>query len=304
MIESIQMNRKITALVLSAALLTGCGGGDSNQGPLDIGREFVTVHEEGLGTIRFFEPREIGDGLWAKCFAVPPTFLGSEVFYDGKAADPFAEPIDKEKVQRIKRTAQGVLEEAGISFGENHFARYYPSDSALVVVLPIEQMELVEAYLSVIGSGPPRPISVFAEIYEVEEEFHMQLQQTLRGEADHTPERDALFEAAKQNEVALIEAMVLSTHSGMRSKSEKGEGGAELETDVVLSADGRTADVAIRYQENRGGTERSAAENFSVDSSLVMELGDYAVAGSWKTEDADASTYRYLVVKADAPPES
>jgi hypothetical protein len=59
------MNRKITALILSAALITGCGVSDSNQGPLEIDRQFVTVQEDGLGTIRFFQPREVGDGLWA-----------------------------------------------------------------------------------------------------------------------------------------------------------------------------------------------------------------------------------------------
>jgi hypothetical protein len=80
MLESGLMNRKITALILSAALMAGCGGSDSNQGPLKIDREFVKVHEDGLGMIRLFQPREVGDGLWAKCFAVPPTFLGTEVY--------------------------------------------------------------------------------------------------------------------------------------------------------------------------------------------------------------------------------
>jgi hypothetical protein len=60
------MNRKITALILSAALMAGCGGSDSNQGPLKIDRGFVKVHEDGLGTIRLFQLREVGDGLWAK----------------------------------------------------------------------------------------------------------------------------------------------------------------------------------------------------------------------------------------------
>ncbi|GEM_PF-6932689 len=46
------MNRKITALILSAALMAGCGVSDSNQGPLEIDRQFVTVQENGLGTIR------------------------------------------------------------------------------------------------------------------------------------------------------------------------------------------------------------------------------------------------------------
>lgn len=49
----------------------------------------------------------------------------------GKAADPFAEPHDKEKVHRIKRTAQGVLEEAVISFGVR-FSSLMPSADRLV----------------------------------------------------------------------------------------------------------------------------------------------------------------------------
>lgn len=283
-------------------LFSSCG--DSGEDLLQIDREFVTVHEEGLGTVRFFEPREIGEGLWAKCFPVPPSFLGSDKGSAGNVVDPFADPADHSRVKRIKPTAESVLKDAGIEFGENHFAGYYPSDSALVVVLPMEQMELVEAYLSVIGSGPARPISVYAEIYEVEEEFHLQLQRTLSGEADHTPERDALFEAAKRNEVALIEAMALSTHSGMRSKTEKGDDGAQLETDVVLSADGSTADVVLTYRDNQREAQAGVVEDFVVDASLIMELGDYVVAGSWKVAEAETSRFRYLIVKAEAPPES
>lgn len=283
-------------------LFSGCG--DSGEDQLQVDREFVTVHEEGLGTIRFFEPREIGEGLWAKCFAVPPSFPGSDQGSAGNVVDPFADPADHSRARRIKPTAESVLKDAGIEFGENHFARYYPSDSALVVVLPMEQMELVEAYLSVIGSGPARPISVYAEIYEVDEEFHLQLQRTLSGEADHTPERDALFEAAKRNEVALIEAMVLSTHSGMRSKTEEGDDGALLETDVVLSADGSTADVVLAFRENQREAQAGGLEDFVVDASLIIELGDYVVAGSWKVAEVETSRYRYFIVKAEAPPES
>jgi hypothetical protein len=293
------MVRIFPCLLLPGLLLVSCGDPKADGGgPPAVEREYVTIHEEGLGTIRFFEPRQIGEDLWAKCFSVPPTFLDSAAGTVGEgSADPFSDPFLPGTQRESGPDAQEVLENAGILFGPDHFARYYPADSALVVVLPIEQLELVEAYMCHIGPGPPRPVSIYAEVYEVEEALHLHLLESVKGEADHTPERDALFAAAKLGECSLEEAIILTTQSGMRAKTEQTESGSKLEVDPVLSADESYLDLVLRYWD---GNE---TEGVVIDTTLVAERQKYVSVSSWKVPEESPSRYRHLMIKVEAPGE-
>lgn len=298
------MNRVFLWLALFCVATAGCKDSESDVGVLPIEREYRTIHEEGFGSIRFFKPRQIGEDLWAKCFVVPPTFLSAgSGWRDGNsaaAADPFADTVGDKALPN----AQKVLESAGITFGPDHFARFYPADSALVVVLPQNQIELVEAYTCSIGPGPERSISVYVEVYEVESSHHDQLLESLKGESDHTPERDALFQAARMGECSLEEATIVTSLSGSRAATEVEENVSRVEVDPLLSADEGFISLGFRYWQREGKSEETddKTDLFTLETQLTLALQKYVSLGSWKVPEADPPRFRHLMIKAEAPP--
>ncbi len=306
MLFSPGMSRLFLLPALFCLAIAGCKDPAPKAGPLQIEREYRTIHEEGLGSIRFFEPRRIRDDLWAKCFVVPPTFLGADAGWRGGSpvADPFANPVSGSIGNRKLPDAQEVLEGAGITFGPDHFARYYPADSALVVVLPRDQMELVEAYACSIGPGPERSISVYVEVYEVEAAHHHQLLESWKGEADHTPERDALLQSASLGECSLVESTIVTSVSGARAATEVEEGASRVEIDPVLGADEGFIDLVFRYRqrERQGGEADRKTGMFTVETQLTLIVQQYVSVESWKAPGTDPPRFRHLMIKAEAPP--
>lgn len=88
------MNRLIRLLAHYCAAIAGCKDSGLDGGPLPIEREFRTI--------RFFESRQIGNDLWAKCFVVPPTFLGADV--GGRIVESFSSTVKRGKRGKLKRS--------------------------------------------------------------------------------------------------------------------------------------------------------------------------------------------------------
>lgn len=112
--------------------------------------------------------------LFTNVYNVPPTFLSSfdQIGNGGAAAaDPFADPGDSGGGLPMRRSAKGILESAGISFGTGSSVIYNSATGQLIVRNTQDQMELVEASIESIGSAPspeePLPEGLFPTIDDI-----------------------------------------------------------------------------------------------------------------------------------------
>ncbi|MEM7144964.1 MAG: Amuc_1098 family type IV pilus outer membrane protein [Verrucomicrobiota bacterium] len=115
---------------------------------------------------------ESTEELFLKSFKVPPTFLSAGGDGGGGGAvvdDPFADPVASSGGGTIerRRTAQEVLEGAGVSFPPGASAFYNEVSSQLTVRNTQSQMELVEAYVDSITSELPKQIFITSKFLEI-----------------------------------------------------------------------------------------------------------------------------------------
>lgn len=129
----------------------------------------------------------------------------------------------------------------------------------------------------------------------MEEAFHHQLKESIRGEVDHTPERDALFKSAKLGESSLKEASVLTCTSGMKATAEVDEFTAKVEVDPMLSADGVHVSLKFQYWDEENGSD----EKVKIETQLTVESGRYVSLGSWKVAHSAEPRFRHLMMKVE-----
>ncbi|MDF1816824.1 MAG: hypothetical protein P1V20_31770, partial [Verrucomicrobiales bacterium] len=159
--------------------------------------------------------------LFTNRYKVPPTFLQAQPNAGGgAAADPFA-PAQQGGTVARRMTVKQRLEEAGITFGSGATAIYNPVSGDLIVKNTPDQMDLVEAYIESINTGPTQPTSPGSvyklpdeiEDMEVDNSASIELEEKLKTiripslEFTDTPLKDALqFIEQKAGEMDFAES--------------------------------------------------------------------------------------------------
>lgn len=127
-----------------------------------------------------------------------------------------------EKQKRIAKSAQQILEEAGIDFPEGSKAEYDWNTGILTVAHNPEGMLQIEAYIDNITSSALRTLQWQLEIYRLPALLIMELQQSASNQSDHTPERDAVLKLVHKNQAQLVTSLSLECRSGQRAKAADG----------------------------------------------------------------------------------
>lgn len=234
-------------------------------------------------------------------------------------ADPFAEPLNRPETRlRVKPSLREIFENVGVLFPEGASVAYDETARRLVVVNTEEQINLIEAYLDSMMIDYEIRLYVRLEIYELTKDQAMQIIESTLREADHTPERNAVWKAVREGGAKLVSSPSIHTRSGQRSKvavessrrssadeeeakagnpSNSVPTGTSLEVDAVVGADNSTLDLNFvlehpLHQKSREGQNRG--ENRGADPSLgVVNLstmttvrdGGFVLVGSWDTAD-------------------
>lgn len=155
--------------------------------------------------------------LYTNQYSVPPTFHSG---YYSNADDPFA---PNPEGTLVRKTAQEVLEHAGITFGPGAGVIYGLGTSALVVKNTAEQMKLIEVYLDSLRKESESAIQCRVDIFEAPRGDILQLlrKHDVDGDQAAAFEEVLLWLAAGK---AFHRAGILSlAQSGNRSKTKSGK---------------------------------------------------------------------------------
>ncbi|MCF6312036.1 MAG: hypothetical protein L3J39_06255 [Verrucomicrobiales bacterium] len=204
-------------------------------------------------------------------------------------------PNEKEK--RTGRTPQQILEQAGIDFPKGTSAEYDWDTGRLTVQHKPDGMLLVEAYIDRVSSRAERHLIFQLEIYRLPALLVLELQQSASEQADHTPERNAVYDLIKTEHAKLIGSLSLESRSGQRAtmidglqyryldryewdeKSQKilpvfmtQDVGTVLEIDPVLGADDSTMDVSFSFEHHTAPPDQKMTQIRLPDSESNIEF--------------------------------
>ena len=253
---------------------------DLKNVPLSESLRYVTE----LSQLRYIEeadevvvvhPHEYERKIYTRTFRVPPDFLsvgGSEA--PDASKDPFAPPAPEPNlpVGKIPRkSAQQILEAAGITFPEGSSASYNSLTSVLKVTNTQPNLDLVEAY---VGSGlycPPKIMAFNLTLFEAPGDLIRQINAEASKNADVSKQLANLFDLAqkpgssvriagnafietKSGSAVTTEAVCepwlsssispdLSSHSA--ETSDRQPTGLRLKLEPTMQADGRTIDLSL-----------------------------------------------------------
>lgn len=261
---------RIGSIGVAVVFLASCG--DRQESFLSIDRDVRVVrssphiHDELEGWT------ELDEGLYRARFVVPPTFLNTYPS-SAAAADPFADP---EPVVEQRKTAQEILENAGITFGPGTSATYSAKKGILTVVQTRDQMELVEAYTYGGCYTPMRQLHIRAEIYQLPSFAGVEVLDSIRSQGEHSPERDAVYAAAREGRAALVAAPAIIARSGQRAKTEEvisvpaPEPGESEEDDEGEREEARTEIPILSFEVD----PVLGADEYTVDLNLHLEMRD------------------------------
>jgi hypothetical protein len=206
-----------------------------------------------------------------RTFRVPPDFLsvgGSEA--PDAPADPFAPPAPAPepnppggKIQR--KSAQQILEAAGVTFPEGSSASYNPLTSLLKVTNTLPNLDLVEAYMESGCYCPPKIMAFNLTLFEAPGDLIRQTNAEASKTADASKQLTNLFDLAqkpgssvrvagnafietKSGTAATTEAISEPWFSNSISPSESSDRqptGLRLKLEPTLGADGQTIDLSL-----------------------------------------------------------
>ncbi|MCF6312037.1 MAG: hypothetical protein L3J39_06260 [Verrucomicrobiales bacterium] len=126
-------------------------------------------------------------------------------------------PPDESHKNSKRRTAQSILEDAGVRFPEGTSAVYINHLGQLIVKHYPSGMKMVEAYMQSIHGRPDKDIRYQIEIYRLPRILAQQIQRSVEAQVDHRPERDAVLELVKKEQAQLVNSVVLDARSGQRA---------------------------------------------------------------------------------------
>ena len=144
-------------------------------------------------------------------YKVPPDFLSSS----GNLLDP---PPSAKPNGKAPRTAQSVLEAAGITFPEGATAVFDPLHARLIVHSTQENLDLVEAYMTGLDDSRwPNTVAYTAQILQGPGPLLRQITAQAAGKCDHRAELDALLSAVKSGTVQALNTARIETKFGTRA---------------------------------------------------------------------------------------
>ncbi len=311
------MNSNLGKILIAFLILGIPKTGQIYSQELKIDREERVVSYLQDGDEFLKKRRKVGDGLYRARFIVTPGFFGSDRI---SIIDPFADPSTMKSYQLTNQKAQKILEEAGVAFGKGAKVSFDEKTSMLTVVQTPDELELIEAYLSVGYCGYDLQISIRAEIYELPTNLALELLESCEGQSDHTAERIAVRQLVKKGGAKLVALPSVISRSGQRSKisstyevpflentpqeTEKKDEktaneasigvrpvGTILEADPVLGADQWTLDISFKLEHHTGPPEFFPVSkkleipifhNKEIITQVTLLKGSYILVGTWK----------------------
>ncbi|MCF6311866.1 MAG: type II and III secretion system protein [Verrucomicrobiales bacterium] len=164
----------------------GGGGGGAGDAPITLKLSNVPLvtalkYTVSLANLKYkVEPHAVlvipistpDNDLFTNVYVVPPTFLsaggGGDDDGGGAAADPFADDAGGGGTgPRKRKTAKGILIEAGVTFAPGTSAIYQPGSSQLIIRNTQDQIELVEAYIDSIKDKAEKQIYITSKFIEI-----------------------------------------------------------------------------------------------------------------------------------------
>lgn len=156
------------------------------------------------------------DEIYTRTFAVPsPMCLCDRLHHNEDEFEAEGEGIGPKK-----RTAQDVLEEAGLDFPEGTSASLNWRLWQLKVTHNSAGMAFVETYMASISGKAEKQMRYRVEIYRLPSLLVLELQESADHQNDHSPERNAVLKLAKKGQAKLITSVTLDSRSGLRSSFE------------------------------------------------------------------------------------
>ncbi len=232
--------------------------------------------------------------FYTRTFRVPPDFLsvgGSEP--PDAPADPFATsaPAPNPPAGKIPRkTAQQILESAGITFPENSSAIYNPLTSLLKITNTQPNLDLVEAYCESICYHPPKTLAFNLTLIEAPGDLIRQINAEASKTADAGKHLTTLLDLAHKpgSSVRVAGHAFIETKSGSTvtteaisgpwlsnnvspdlssrtsETSDKQPTGLRLKLEPTVGADGQTIDLSLDLELSPHPFAKKDAPNLSV----------------------------------------
>ncbi len=184
------------------------------------------------------------EDLYTIIYRVPPSFDGSGT------ADSFA--TEPEESSTVRKSAQEILEEVGVSFPEGASAVYDRGQSQIIVRNLRSQLELVEAYVESLRGQNEKHVyltcgTLIAEEEEMDTEYSeggSKVQTTETGAVFTDPQFQVLGRALRNKGLELEPVVSLFTRSGQRASAEN-NGNPIVDITPYIGADGIMIDLIL-----------------------------------------------------------
>lgn len=264
------------------------------------------------------EKRDPENGMVLKRYFIPLTILGPP-------RKTRAGSGPQVETDLARPSAQSILENAGINFPPESFARFDPESCILTVQNTPKQIELVELYLEPMQPGVEKYFCVTYHVIEAPAEVLEQVMKNTEGKSDHTAEWKQL---QNREDVQFVGSYQLSGRSGMRAKlltytpfiypsvgraesdessdaTEEAQGhqwdfetepvGTHIEFDPVLGGDELTLDFNFLFQqdfappwmESLSGQYQTTFFREKVTAPLTMHKGSTRLLRIWFANDGE-----------------
>jgi hypothetical protein len=292
------MTHSFRGVLILAGVLSLVACERESESFLEIKRERRVVQMPPIAPEESVGIKQVTDTLFEARYVVNPSVFRSAAPTVG---DPFRDPVPV-TVDEPKSVA-GEFERAGITFGEGTSAKYHFKSGILLVVQTRDQLELIEAYIDGGCNLQEKEIQVRFEIYRLPRLGGLEALDSASAQDDHTPERFAVLQAAREGKASLLAAPAIQCRSGQRAKVSEVKVGSvkesdhvdedvsaeesvlpdkniliELEVDPVLGADELIIDInsaLVFRSEDRPEVERSLTAQTSLHD------GSWKLVGTW-----------------------
>ena len=261
---------------------------------------------------------KLESGLYQAEFQLPQPF-------GGYRPNPPASADSKLK----RKSAQEILEDAGIEFGKGASAHYDGATGKLRVTNTKEQLEQVLAYLEtqLFDHHIERRMTIRTEIYELTKLQALQLLESAASYPDHTPERDAAIKAVRKGQAKLVStASVTTTPSqraqldgacqapilarkrlsgtaGPRVEQDERQYGTMLEVEPTYYEFEQTIDlnIALEYHTADPKPAANGLEFYpkKIVTAVAFHPEEYVIIGSWSGPDSNSAMVAFVTASTE-----
>lgn len=160
---------------------------------------------------------------YTRSYRVPPDFLSIDAAGEAQdGADPFKPGAEAGGVV-VRRSAQEILEAAGIPFPAGASVHTGGATSQIVVRNTQENLDKVEAWVEeMIRETRPLPVVLTTQIIEAPAPLVRELMAGMEGRSDHRAELEGLLKLAGEGKASALATSRMETKPGTRCTDESG----------------------------------------------------------------------------------